>query len=781
MRTEKMRRPSQESVAESERKLLQALREATLGEYEVLEEVGRGGMAVVFLAHDISLDRKVAIKMMSPALTLMDPDIQERFKREARTAASLSHPHIIPVYSVRDSDHIAYFVMKFIEGRTLESVMREVGALPVPVVQTILNQAGSALGYAHRKGVVHRDVKPGNILLDPEGWVVVTDFGIAKVAQAEALTMTGGMVGTPTYMSPEQCGGTDVTGAVDQYALGVVAYEMLTGRQPFKSETVVNLLYDHCHTPPPPLQDLAPDCPPEVAAAVMRMLEKKPEDRWPSIEEAVEAVGVVTDSKGGTVRTHMMTLARAGSAHSLLEKFRTPPAAVKSTPATPVTPPPDTSHPVAAAAGRSAATRALWAAPILAAAAVGVWLVLGRGGPESGAANAHAPSAVAAVPQVALLEVAPPHLALDQGSSAPLAATPRDAGGSAVPGAAVTWISSNPGVASVSEAGVVTAFSSGTATITARSAGSSASITVTVTEPPPRVAAGPARVTPVVTSVGISPPRAATEVGSSVRLGASAYDQRGSSMAGRSFTWSSSDPRVAQVSADGLVTGIAEGTAEITASNGGRSGTATVDVSARPVASVALSPGRGELQVGTTLQLSATARDDRGATLPGSEFSWRSSDPGVATVSRSGLVTAVAPGAATVTAASGGASADAPVVVTAPPAAVPERAEADPRVEIESLIENYRRAIESRDLSELRRAYPGMTFEQERAWRDFFGNVSELTADLRIIEMEPSDDAMRARVEATYRYRMNRSQTQTFVFTATFRRTAQGWQLSSVQ
>src|SRR5207302_1008452 len=178
---------------------LDALRKATLGEYEVLAELGRGGMATVYLAHDLALDRKVAIKVLAPALLLMGEGMVERFKREARTAAALSHPHIIPIYAVKESEHVLYFVMKYVQGRALDTVIRDVGTLPIPMVQTILAQVGDALGYAHRHGVIHRDIKSANIMLDEDGRAVVTDFGIAKVVQAEGLTMTGVTVGTPTY------------------------------------------------------------------------------------------------------------------------------------------------------------------------------------------------------------------------------------------------------------------------------------------------------------------------------------------------------------------------------------------------------------------------------------------------------------------------------------------------------------------------------------------------------------------------------------------------------
>src|SRR6266581_190378 len=255
---------------------LDSLRQAALGEYEILSEIGHGGLATVHLAHDLALDRKVAIKVLAPALLLMGEGMVERFKREARTAAALSHPHIIPIYAVRDSEHVLYFVMKHVQGRSVDHVIRDVGPLPIAMTQAILAQVGDALGYAHRHGVIHRDIKSANIMLDEEGWAVVTDFGIAKVVQAQGLTMTGVTVGTPTYMSPEQCATRDVTGASDQYSLGVVAYEMLTGRLPFQGESIMSVMYAHFNQKPRPVTDLRPDCPPNLADAVMRMLEKDP-------------------------------------------------------------------------------------------------------------------------------------------------------------------------------------------------------------------------------------------------------------------------------------------------------------------------------------------------------------------------------------------------------------------------------------------------------------------------------------------------------------------------
>ena len=299
----------------AEREELEALRAVTLGHYDVLGELGRGGMATVYLAHDIALDRKVAIKVMSPMLSLGDG--VERFKREARTSASLSHPNIIPIYAVRHTDRLLYFVMKFVEGRSLDSIIAELGQLPVPMVQAILGQAASAFGYAHRRGVVHRDIKPGNILIDEEGWAVITDFGIAKVAQAPQLTSTGLSVGTPTYMSPEQVEGKGVTGASDQYSLGVVAYEMLTGRPPFIGGGMMSTMFAHVHQDPEPLEQLRPDCPEGLRNAVMRMLAKDVGDRWPSIEDIIAVIGSPSLKPDDPTRSQLIAIAKTGQRGSI--------------------------------------------------------------------------------------------------------------------------------------------------------------------------------------------------------------------------------------------------------------------------------------------------------------------------------------------------------------------------------------------------------------------------------------------------------------------------------
>jgi serine/threonine protein kinase len=314
--------PTTEERAAQE--LLERLRAATLGDYEILGELGRGGMATVYLAHEISLDRKVAIKVMSPAM-VHGAGMVERFKREARTAANLSHPNIIPIYTVREVDGLLFCVIKLVQGTALDLVMKELGQLPIPMVHGILAQVGGALGYAHRHGVVHRDIKPGNILIDDEGWAVVTDFGIAKDLVNEVkVTSTGMAIGTPTYMSPEQATADAITGASDQYSLGIVAYEMLTGKVPFTGSSMMAIMYSHFHDEPPSIRLARPDCPQQLCDAVMRMLRKAPEDRWPSMEDAVTAAGSRPLAPEDPTRTQLIALAKTGHSHRLVIQTTTP-------------------------------------------------------------------------------------------------------------------------------------------------------------------------------------------------------------------------------------------------------------------------------------------------------------------------------------------------------------------------------------------------------------------------------------------------------------------------
>ncbi len=291
--------------------LIDRLRRAVIGRYDVYAELGQGGMASVFLALDLALDRKVAIKVMSPAL-MGSHDNVERFKREAKVAAALNHPHIIGIHAVGDDPELAYFVMKFIEGRSLDSVIRDEGPQSVPFVQSVIASAGKALHYAHTRGVIHRDVKPANFMLDQDGWLVVTDFGIAKQGDVKGLTVTGSLIGTPYYMSPEQYHGKPVSPAADQYALGIVAYELLTGTQPYTGDTVAEVMRGHLFDEVPDVRAARPEVPEEIAACIARMLAKEPEQRYPTLEDAVLAFGAITPTQEVQVRTQIIELAKTG-------------------------------------------------------------------------------------------------------------------------------------------------------------------------------------------------------------------------------------------------------------------------------------------------------------------------------------------------------------------------------------------------------------------------------------------------------------------------------------
>ena len=292
----------------------QMLSEATIGDYDIYGELGRGGMAAVYLGLDLALNRKVAIKTMLPELVTKEGMVA-RFKREAQTAAALSHPHVIQIFTVKSTEKLVYFVMKFIEGRSLESVINDKGGISLDMAQVLLTQVGGALAYAHRKNVVHRDIKPANIMIDEDGWAIVTDFGIAKVQVEQNLTATGTAIGTPHYMSPEQFHNKAVTGASDQYALGVVAYEMLTGKKPFDGATYAEIITQHLFEAPPDPRTLKPEIPEAAVAVVKKMLAKDPADRYADCEQAVQAFAAVhmpAKQSGDVVRTQMISLAKSG-------------------------------------------------------------------------------------------------------------------------------------------------------------------------------------------------------------------------------------------------------------------------------------------------------------------------------------------------------------------------------------------------------------------------------------------------------------------------------------
>jgi serine/threonine protein kinase len=697
--------------------VIEALRRATIGEYEIMGLLGRGGMATVYLAHDIALDRKVAIKVMSPHL-LQGEGMAERFKREARTAGSLSHPHIIPIYAVKEAGDLLFFVMKFVEGRPLDSIIHEVGPLPFPMVQSIMQQVGSALGSAHRRGIIHRDIKPANIMVDVDGWAVVTDFGIAKVADKQGLTMTGATVGTPSYMSPEQCAATkELTQASDQYSLGVVGYEMLSGRLPFAQESVMAIMYAHFNEPPPPILTARADCPPAIAAAVMRMMEKDPEKRWPTVEAAVAAFGAAPLAPDDPVRTQLMTLAMKGGASQLLAGLSTPQSP------TPV--------------GRS------------------------RSGQTTGVVG---------------LVLTPAHVTVAVGGALQLTARPKRASGATLIGRAITWASTDTDVATVTQDGLVTAIQAGSATLTATCEGASATATVTVT--------------------GHRKSRALAYVSGAVVVGglvAGAWFL-GPWRAKSAAPSPSSPPPQAVVSPPPRPVDSTTTAPQVSAPNVPAGRSPRED---RRAALAALRGDSAVRELRTTMRATRDRAVQAGATAadlaPGDaerraaeQLVGRDRQPDVIAHSSAaiGLWAAAEQTARTRAQQAAAAAAPPPGTQPAPVTATPVTPPLveNPRPLIEAAIQGYARALESRDVQQVRRAYPGLTPQQAQVWRDFFGMVTDLKVDLAIKQLQITGDVAEAQVEGLSQYTQSRRpQRQPVSFHATLDRASGVWRIASIR
>ena len=255
------------------------------GRYEIVEHLARGGMAEVYVAHDQLLDRRVALKVLFPEFA-SDRSFVERFRREARSAAALNHPNIVSVYDTGEENGSYYIVMEYVEGRTLRDIIRSEGPLLPQRAADIGADIAAALAFAPRHGVVHRDVKPGNVLIDRAGRVKVTDFGIARAGDMqENLTQTGAVMGTATYFSPEQAQGGAIDPRSDVYSLGVVLYEMVTGRAPFSGDSPVAIAYQHVRETPAPPSSVNPDVPPDLEACILKCLAKNPANRYATADD----------------------------------------------------------------------------------------------------------------------------------------------------------------------------------------------------------------------------------------------------------------------------------------------------------------------------------------------------------------------------------------------------------------------------------------------------------------------------------------------------------------
>jgi eukaryotic-like serine/threonine-protein kinase len=273
--------------------LFLSLQEALAGHYALERELGRGGMAIVYLARDVTLDRPVAIKLLPPDLAANDK-LRERFMREARTAARLAHPHVVPIHAVDELRGFVFYVMRYVDGETLAERVANRGPLPPRETSRVLQEVAGALAAAHAQGVVHRDVKPGNILLErTTGRAMVTDFGIARLTDAGREgdeTAEGELLGTPEYMSPEQAAGEAVDARSDVYSLGVVAYYMVSGQLPFTAPTIQTVLAKQLTQVPPPVASVAAGIPGSLATAIDTCLIKDPSRRFQSAEAFADAL-----------------------------------------------------------------------------------------------------------------------------------------------------------------------------------------------------------------------------------------------------------------------------------------------------------------------------------------------------------------------------------------------------------------------------------------------------------------------------------------------------------
>jgi predicted Ser/Thr protein kinase len=260
--------------------------EVIAGRFEILELIGKGGMSSVFKAHDRLLDRIVAIKVLHPHFT-QDEEYVERFRREARSVAQLSHPNIVTVIDRGEDAGRQYIVFEYVEGENLKQLLERTGPMSVHEALDMALQMARALSFAHGRGLIHRDVKPQNVLLNAEGQAKMTDFGIARSVDVQGVTITGTVLGTSEYIAPEQARGQQVDAQTDVYSLGVVLYELLTGNVPYDGDNFVTVALRHVNEPVPSVLERRPDAPPRLALAVEQAMAKSPDERYESMDELV--------------------------------------------------------------------------------------------------------------------------------------------------------------------------------------------------------------------------------------------------------------------------------------------------------------------------------------------------------------------------------------------------------------------------------------------------------------------------------------------------------------
>ena len=619
------------------RQIGERLAEAVSPKYEIIRFLGYGGMAGVYLAHEVNLARPVAIKVMSPAL-MMDDRLVARFRQEARTTAKLNHSNIVTVYDVGEENGLFFYSMRYVAGRSLADVMPDLEApLEFPIIQHWLTEIGNALDYAHHGGVTHRDIKPSNILLNAQGDALVTDFGIAKVVDEPSLTQTGVIVGTPAYMSPEQCSSGDVTGASDQYSLGAVAYLLITGKPPFAGPTAVVLQRQLSDTPNP-MESLRPDCPPKLAEVVTRMLAKDPAARYGSIGEAIEAMGPTHLSRNHALRARMAEI----SATVAELKLEAGASSVQTGEILELSAIPydGTGRPL------RRETHWLTSDPSIAriqggrleAISTGQVMVTARCERAEDSLLIH----IIPVP-LHRLDVGKAPALVHPGDTFLLEATPLSAAGQVLADRPVTWSSDDTTVLTVSSEGRVEAKAVGSATVWARCEEEAVAVEVAVTLRP-------------VAQIAVAGAEKRITVGDVLDLVATPKAADGTVLADRRVDWRSSAPDVVRIKRDGKLQAMGAGQATIEIQSEETVVSLVIEVRPVPVHSVKVVSPPASLVKGESWNGSAVALDADGGRLEGREVRWTSTNPKVAAVDSDGSLQAVGAGRSTITASCGAAA-----------------------------------------------------------------------------------------------------------------------------
>jgi len=570
--------------------VLDRLRLATLGSYDIAGELGRGGMAIVYVARDLKLARTVAIKVMDPRLALAQ-GMAERFLQEARIAARLQHPNIIVVHDIQHNEELIFFVMGLVEGGSLDELCANSEPLPVEQARWILLQAARSLAFAHSEGFTHRDVKPANILINLKGDVILTDFGIAKAVGGDSMTKSGTQIGTPTYMSPEQFGNVAAGPASDQYALGVTAYRLLTGETPFTGD-LYQLIAAHISSSPVHLRDVRPDCPAFLANAVMRMLEKKPENRWPSLDDLIAVFGANMAMDGGPARKKLALSAqtlhrqRATSVAALTARAPLSPTPTNASPARPAAPPPE--------------------------------------------------------PMV--VSISPPGATIFVRGTLHLKATVmHEESGEPLANARTVWSSGDPAVVTVSADGTLEGVAPGTAIVRATAHGAFEEATIRVESAP-------------IARVTVTTPKISLKMGESVRPQVSAVDVNGVNRTDVSYGWISRAPSVANIESLGVIRAVAPGAAIVEVSVGNMRRLIEITVVRRPIASIRIQPTQRMMELGDARALQVHVIDDQGNAVAAPTIQWTSSESSAIYVDSAGTALAIGPGVSQITASSDDAS-----------------------------------------------------------------------------------------------------------------------------